>query len=44
MYNTLLLQEQAYMRHFWEKGSTIKGKDPKAFFTQLEVVFADSNE
>jgi hypothetical protein len=32
------------MRHFWEKGSTIKGKDPEAFFAQLEAVFADNNE
>jgi hypothetical protein len=44
MYNTLLSQERAYIYHFWEKGSTIKGKDPEAFFAQLEVVFADSNE
>jgi len=32
------------MYHFWEKGSAIKGKDPKAFFAQLEHVFADTNE
>jgi hypothetical protein len=32
------------MRHFWEKGSASNGKDPEAFFAQLEAVFADSNE
>lgn len=32
------------MRHFWEKGSATKGKHPEAFFTQLEDIFADSNE
>ena len=32
------------MRHFWEKGDPIKGKDPEAFFTHLDKIFADSNE
>jgi len=32
------------MRHFWEKGSAINSKDPKAFFAQLEHVFADTNK
>jgi hypothetical protein len=44
VYNTLPSRERARMRHFWEKGSTTKGKDPEAFFAQLEAVFADSNE
>ena len=44
VYDTLPVRERARMRHFWEKGSSTKGKDPEAFFTQLEKVFADSNE
>ena len=44
VYSTLPARERARMRHFWEKGSAISGKDPEAFFTQLEHVFADSNE
>jgi hypothetical protein len=44
VYDTLPSKERARMRHFWEKGSPKKGKDPEAFFTQLEEVFADSNE
>jgi hypothetical protein len=44
IYDTLPPRERARMRHFWEKGSTAKGKDPEAFFTQLEAVFADTNE
>jgi len=44
VYNTLPARERARMRHFWEKGSPTRGKDPEAFFAQLEDVFADSNE
>lgn len=44
VYNTLPSRERARMRYFWEKGSATKGKDPEAFFAQLEDVFADSNE
>lgn len=44
IYDTLPSRERARMRHFWERGSLTKGKDPEAFFTQLENVFADSNE
>jgi len=44
IYDTLPSRERARMRHFWEKGSDEKGKDPDAFFTQLENVFADTNE
>ena len=43
-YDSLPSRERARMRHFWEQGSAIDGKDPEAFFTQLEHVFADSNE
>jgi predicted solute-binding protein len=35
IYDTLPSRERARMRHFWEKGSATKGKDPEAFFTQL---------
>jgi hypothetical protein len=44
IYDTLPPRERARMRHFWEKGSTTTGKDPKGFFMQLEAVFADTNE
>lgn len=44
VYNTLPARERSRMRHFWEKGHPEKGKDPEAFFAQLEDVFADSNE
>lgn len=44
VYDTLPSRERARMRHFWEKGSADGGKDPETFFTQLENVFADSNE
>jgi hypothetical protein len=44
IYDTLPSRERARMRHFWEKGSATKGKDPEAFFTQLESVFSDGNE
>jgi hypothetical protein len=44
IYDTLPSRERARMRHFWEKGSAGKAKDPEAFFAQLEKVFADSNE
>jgi hypothetical protein len=44
VYDTLPAKERARMRYFWETGSTTSGKDPEAFFTQLESVFADSNE
>jgi len=44
IYDTLPGRERARMRHFWEKGSAEKGKDPEAFFAQLENVFADTNE
>lgn len=44
IYDTLPSRERARMRHFWEKGSATEGKDPEAFFAQLEYVFADSNE
>jgi hypothetical protein len=44
IYDTLPARERARMRHFWERGSATKGKDPEAFFAQLEKVFADSNE
>jgi hypothetical protein len=44
IYDTLPSRERARMRHFWEKGSAEKGKDPDAFFAQLEDVFADTNE
>jgi len=44
IYDTLPSRERARMRHFWEKGSTEKGKNPEAFFAQLENVFADTNE
>lgn len=43
-YSTLPPRERARMRHFWEKGSATYGKDPEAFFSQLEDIFADSNE
>ncbi|XMA19768.1 hypothetical protein WAI453_012559 [Rhynchosporium graminicola] len=32
------------MRHFWERGSPTDGKDPEAFFAQLDKIFADSNK
>ena len=44
IYDTIPARERARMRHFWEKGSATKGKDPEAFFAQLENIFADSNE
>ena len=44
IYDTLLSRERARIRYFWEKGSALYGKDPEAFFTQLENVFADSNK
>lgn len=44
IYDTLPTRERARMRHFWERGSATYGKDPEAFFTQLEHVYADSNE
>ena len=44
IYDTLPPRERAGMRYFWEKGGAAYGKDPEAFFTQLEQVFADSNE
>jgi hypothetical protein len=44
IYNTLPARECSRMRHFWEKGHPTKGKDPEAFFAQLEEVFADTNE
>lgn len=44
VYSTIPTRERARMRHFWEKGDNVKGKDPEAFFAQLESVFADSNE
>lgn len=44
VYSTLPIRERSRMRHFWEKGSATHGKDPEAFFAQLEDIFADSNE
>lgn len=44
VYDTLPMRERARMRHFWERGSPTFGKDPEAFFAQLENVFADNNE
>ena len=44
VYDTLPPRERARMRHFWERGSATQGKDPEAFFAQLENVFADTNE
>ena len=44
VYNTLPARERARTRHFWEKGDPKNGKDPVAFFTELERIFADSNE
>jgi len=43
VYSTIPTRERARMRHFWEKGGP-NGKEPEDFFTQLEAVFADSNE
>jgi hypothetical protein len=44
IYDTLPARQRSRMRHFWAAGDPVKGKDPEAFFTQLEHVFADSNE
>ena len=44
VYDTLLARERARMRYFWDQGSVVHRKDPEAFFTQLENVFADTNE
>lgn len=44
VYSTLPIRERSRMRHFWERGSVTRGKDPEAFFAQLEDIFADSNE
>lgn len=44
VYNTLPLRERARMRHFWQNGHGLYGKSPVAFFTQLESIYADTNE
>jgi hypothetical protein len=44
IYNTLPLRERARMRHFWQNGHELYGKQPASFFTQLEKIYADSNE
>ena len=44
VYSTLPSRERARIRHFWEKGSVLYGKDPEGFFKQLEEVFGNSNE
>jgi len=41
VYDTLPARERARMRHFWEKGDR---EDIEGFFSQLEEVYADSNE
>lgn len=38
------MREHTRMRHFWEKGSAIYGKEPEAFFAQVENVFANTNK